>query len=155
MNRMIINKYKPKFDQLTGYDKTLITFTASVILVSLYVYACTCSLENTETTNQLGIFFFVIKSLDYLAIVMIVIGLIFPNERFRQLQQLLGLVLLCSVSIIIILQFIPCMVDDRTVGEIKFALLCPQYSIISWINLLWFSIIGSANFALPVLTRKK
>ena len=89
MNRMIINKYKPKFDQLTGYDKTLITFTASVILVSLYVYACTCSLENTETSNKLALFFFVIKSLDYLAIVMIVIGLIFPNERFRQLQQLL------------------------------------------------------------------
>jgi len=155
MNRMIINKYKPKFDQLTGYDKTLFALIATVILVSLYVYACTCSLENTETTNQLGIFFFVIKSLDYLAIVMIVIGLIFPNERFRQLQQLLGLVLLCSVSIIIILQFIPCMVDDRTVGEVKHALLCPQYSIISWINLLWFSIIGSANFALPILIRKK
>ena len=155
MNRMIINKYKPKFDQLTGYDKTLFAFTASVILISLYVYACTCSLENTETTNQLGIFFFVITSLDYLAIVMIVIGLIFPNERFRQLQQLLGLVMLGSVSIIIILQFIPCMVDDRTVGQIKFALLCPQYSIISWINLLWFSIIGSANFALPILIRKK
>ena len=152
---MIINKYKPKFDQLTWYDKTLIAFTASVILVSLYVYACTCSLENTETSNQLALFFFVIKSLDYLPIVMIVIGLIFPNERFRQLQQLLGLVMLFSVSIIILLQFIPCMVDDRTVGEIKYALLCPQYSIISWINLIWFSIIGSANFALPILTRKK
>ena len=155
MNRMIINKYKPKFDQLTGYDKTLTAFTASVILISLYVYACTCSLENTETSNQLALFFFAIKSLDYLAIVMIVIGLIFPNERFRQLQQLLGLVMLGSVSTVIILQFIPCMVDDRTVGEIKFALLCPQYSIISWINLLWFSIIGSANFALPILIRKK
>ena len=155
MNRMIINKYKPKFDQLTWYDKTLFAFTASVILISLYVYACTCSLENTETSNQLALFFFAIKSLDYLAIVMIVIGLIFPNERFRQLQQLLGLVMLGSVSIIIILQFIPCMVDDRTVGQIKFALLCPQYSNISWINLLWFSIIGSANFALPILIRKK
>ena len=155
MNRMIINKYKPKFDQLTWYDKTLFAFTASVILISLYVYACTCSLENTETSNQLALFFFAIKSLDYLAIVMIVIGLIFPNERFRQLQQLLGLVILGAVSTVIILQFIPCMVDDRTVGQIKFALLCPQYSIISWINLLWFSIIGSANFALPILIRKK
>lgn len=155
MNRMIINKYKPKFDELTWYDKTLFAFIATVILVSLYVYACTCSIENTETSNQLAIFFFVIMSLDYLAIVMIVIGLIFPNERFRQLQQLLGLVMLGAVSTVIILQFIPCMVDDRTVGEIKYALLCPQYSIISWINLLWFSIIGSANFALPILIRKK
>ena len=152
---MIINKYKTKFDQLTWYDKTLIASTASVILVSLYVYACTCSLENTETSNQLALFFFVIKSLDYLAIVMIVIGLLFPNERFRQLQQLLGLVMLGAVSIIILLQFIPCMVDDRSVGEIKYALLCPQYSIISWINLLWFSIIGSTNFVLPILIRKK
>jgi hypothetical protein len=155
MNRMIINKYKPKFDQLTWYDKTLFAFIATIILVSIYVYACTCSLENTETTNQLALFFFVIKSLDYLAIVMIVIGLIFPDERIRQLQQLLGLVMLGAVSAVIIFQFIPCMVDDRTVGEIKYALLCPKYSIISWINLLWFGIIGSANFALPILIRKK
>jgi hypothetical protein len=28
-------------------------------------------------------------------------------------------------------------------------------TIISWINLLWFGIIGSANFALPILIRKK
>lgn len=155
MNRMKINKYKPKFDQLTWYDKTLFAFIATVILVSLYVFACTCSLEKTETTNQLALFFFVIKSLDYLAVVMIVIGLIFPNERLRQLQQLLGLVMLGAVSIVIILQYIPCMVDDRIVGEIKYALLCPHYSIISWINLLWFGIIGSANFALPILIRKK
>jgi hypothetical protein len=86
---------------------------------------------------------------------MIVIGLIFPNERLRQLQQLLGLVMLGAVSIVIILQYIPCMVDDRIVGEIKYALLCPHYSIISWIILLWFGIIGSANFALPILIRKK
>jgi hypothetical protein len=155
MMLMIINKYKPKFDHLTWYDKTLIGFVSIGILVSLYVYACTCSIQNIETLKQLSIFFLVIKLLDYLAITMIVIGLIFRKERLSQLQQLLGLIIVGSVSIVTILQFIPCVVYGATVGEIKYSLFCPHYSIITWINLLWFSVIGAANIVLPILFRKK
>jgi hypothetical protein len=155
INCMIGNKYKPKFDQLIWYDKTLIALAAAGILVSLYVYACTCSLGNVETIKQLGPYFIVIKSIDYVAILMIVIGLVFNKERVLQFQQLLGLVILGSVIIVAMLYFLPCSVNEAKVGTIKYSLFCPQYSIISWLNLFWFGAIGLANFAIPLFMRKK
>ncbi len=155
INCMIGNKYKPKFDQLTWYDKTLIALAAAGILVSFYVYACTCSLGNTESIKQLTLYFNVIKSLDYIAITMIVIGLVFPAERFRQFQQLLGLVILGSAIIVTMLYFLPCSVEEAKESTIKYSLFCPQYSIVSWLNLFWFGAIGLANFAIPLFMRKK
>lgn len=152
---MILANYKPKINHLTWYDKLLIGLVAIGILVSLYVYVCTCSLGNVNTIKQLGLFFFVIKSLDYIAILMIVIGLLFKKERILQFQQLFGLVILGSVIIVTIFPFLPCLIKELNEGTIEYSLLCPKYSIISWLNLFWFSVIGLANFVVPIFVRKK
>jgi len=152
---MILKSYRPKIGHLRWYDKILIGIFATAILVSLYVYACTCSLRNIETIKILDTFFFVIKALDYVAILMIVIGLLFSIERVLQFQQLFGLVILGSVIIVTLLQFLPYPINEEQEGTIKYSLLCPQYSIISWLNLFWFSVIGLANFAIPTFIRKK
>jgi hypothetical protein len=152
---MILKNFKPKVDHLIWYDKIWIGLLAAGILVSLYVYACTCSLGNVEIIKQLGSYFIVIKSLDYVAILMIVIGLVFNKERVLQFQQLLGLVILVSVIIVAMLYFLPCSVNEAKAGTIKYSLFCPQYSIVSWLNLFWFGVIGLANFAIPLFVRKK
>jgi hypothetical protein len=68
---------------------------------------------------------------------------------------LLGLVILGSVIIVAMLYFLPCSVNEAKVGTIKHSLFCPQYSIVSWLNLIWFGVIGLANFAIPLFVRKK
>lgn len=150
----MLNSFRLKIDHLRCYDKILIGIFAAAILFSLYVYACTCSLRNIESIKMLGTFFFVIKLLDYVAMLMIIIGLVLSKERFLQFQQLFGVFILVSVIIVTFLQFLPCLGNEVEEVTKKYSLLCPQYSIISWLNLFWFSVVGLANFAIPTFIRK-
>ena len=147
---MKINKYKPKFNHLTWYDKILIGFTAILVLISLYVYACTCSIQTIAILKQLEPFFLVMKSLDYACVLMIFIGLFFQTQRVKQIQQLFGLVILGTAIIVASLQFLPNIINDSNHSTIYYSLLHPQYSIISWLNLIWFSAMGIVNFFTPI-----
>ena len=147
---MKINKYLPNIDHLTWYDKVLIGLTAVLILISLYVYACTCSIQTIAILKQLEPFFLVIKSLDYVCVLMIIISLFFQTQRVIQIQQLFGLVILGTAIIVASLQFLPNMVNNTNHSRIYYSLLHPQYSIISWLNLLWFSTMGLMNFFTPI-----
>lgn len=143
----------PKADQLYWYDKTLLGVAGVGILVSMYVYNCTCSIGNKETTNQVALFYTVVKALDYFSILMIILGLAVQKERVLQYQQWFGFVLLSCVLIVSALSFLPCSSIPES-DTIKHSLLCPQYSIISWLNVLWFAVIGGVNLLLPKFLRK-
>lgn len=149
---MLSNRIFPKVNELTWYDKILIGLSAVGILVSLYVYACTCSIQTNLDNNLLELAFFIIKTLDYVVILMVFLGLILQKERFWQFQQLLGLVIFCCATIVSLLSLLPCKPGlDPLINSI----LCPKYAILSWLNILWFGFIGLVNYWMPYVLRSK
>ena len=148
-------RFASNFDHLKWYDKVLSFFIFTIVLISLYVYCCTCSIKNLDIIANLQFFYAIIQFIDYFVIVIIVFGLIFPNIRMQQFQQLFGLILIVSSIIVFTLQFSPCMLNTTYIGEIKYSLLCPKYSLISWINLIWFGLVGLFNVFFSILIKKK
>jgi hypothetical protein len=146
-------KIRFKIDQISFHIVGILIFSV------LYSWACTNSLKDTvieSFKNQINILKIVIQ---YISIGLILLSLIIQKEIVYKFSQKLGLLILVSVLLVSILSFLPCKFDFASkrnfVEVMKRSLLCPSYSIRSWIHLYLFLMLGLINYGLPIFMRFK
>lgn len=124
----------------------------------LYIWSCTNSLNDLVVFNLHKPIKLSLKILDYAAIVIAIITIIGNKEVLNQYQQFYGLMILLSVLVVTLLSYVPCnqqFPETRNLKDIlNRSLLCPQYSIRSYINLVWYSVIGMFHYGLPIILRR-
>lgn len=146
---MIIKKDNRNYEPLNGFKKIIIILIGLAIASSLYIYSCTCSIQDISSLNYLKPIYIFIKSLDFIPLGLIVLSIIHPTKKVLRYQQIFGCILIGSVIIIALLHFVPCSVSKTQEHWLKYSLYCREYSVITWLNLFWFGMLGVVNFTLP------
>lgn len=153
----MIDKILPKFSHLKWYDKTLLSIIGTIVFTGLFVASCTCSLQKEIIVNFLKPIFVLVQTIEYLSILLIIVVFIFKKEKHNQYLQIYGLIIIVSVLLVSALSYLPCMQGYATKNTIfsilKRSLFCPEFSLKSWINLLWLGILGSINYTLAIIFR--
>jgi predicted membrane channel-forming protein YqfA (hemolysin III family) len=134
---------------LIWYDKLIFGLFWLFLFGAMYVYTCTCSITNQATKIQLEQIYKFVRLLDYISIILFILGITIQKKRVLLYQQLFGACLLISVFSVVLTYFLLRFSNLTSINKLNQSLFDPQFSIKSWINLCWFSLIGLVNFALP------
>lgn len=153
----MLEKIKPKYDQLNWLGKIVLLSMGFAIMIAFYIWSCTNSLSDDVVLSFLKPIIYSLKIIEYTSIGLIFLSIILRKEIIYQYLQAYGLTIVLSVLIVMGLSYAPCLQDyaeTRTLKEIlKRSLLCPEYSNRSWINLFWFGTLGIINYGLPIIIR--